>query len=244
MERVLMTNELRLVHFGPTLGVPDPSPFCVKAEAYLRMVGANYSLIRGVPMKSPRGQLPVLLHHRKVIAGSAEIVDYVRELHESPVDDWLSERQRIDAFHLLHSVEDYLYFLLLYQRWLLPKNFEVTRNMFFRGLNPILAFFVSRFVRRQARRRTVAQGVGRYSAEEIDRLAKEGVSMMSGHLGDKPYFMGDRPCWVDCSMFGFICNILIKESPDGAAKWGHEFGNLVEFEQRFRERYFPDFLKQ
>jgi glutathione S-transferase len=237
-----MSEELRLVHFGPVLGVPDPSPFCVKAEAYLRMVGANYSLVRGIPMKSPRGQLPVLLHQGQVIAGSGEIIDYVRELHQSPVDDWLADRQRIDAFHLVHAVEDYLYFCLLYQRWVLPNNFQVTQSYFFRGLNPVVTFFVSRLVRRQARQRAAAHGVGRYPAAEIDRRAKEAVGMLSGHLGDKPYFMGDEPCWVDCSMYGFVCNILLKGMPDGAGKWGHEFGNLVEFEQRFRERYFADFV--
>lgn len=233
-------EKMRLVHFGPAFGVPDPSPFCVKAEAYLRVTGASYTAIRGTPMKSPRGQLPVLLHQGRVIAGSDEIVHYVRAVTQSEVDDWLSDEQRTSAYHLVTSVEEYLYFLLIYQRWVLPGNFSVVAREFFSGVQPLLRPFLARYARHGARKRAIAQGVGRHPASEVDRRAREAVSHLSQHLGEKDFFFGERPCWVDCSMFGFIGGMLIEGMPEGASLWIREFDNLVAFESRFRSQYFPE----
>ena len=234
------SEQLRLVHFGPAYGRADASPFCVKAEAYLRMLGVEYDLVRGTPMKSPRGQLPVLLHRNEVVAGSSEIIDYLRGLHGSHLDDWLTDQQQVQAYHLLKSVEEHLYFLLLYQRWLSPKNFKLVENTFFADLNPIAKFLIARLVRRGARQRCVQQGLGRYSPQEINTLAEEAVTMLSRSLGDQDFFFGDKPCWVDCSMFGFITNLLISEFPDGVGAHTRTHENLVAYEQRFGKQFFSD----
>ena len=236
-------EEIRLIHFGRAYGVPDASPFCIKVEAYLRMLGLEYTLVRGNPTKSPRGQLPVLLHGSAVVAGSTEIVDYLRGFGGSHLDDWLSSEDQVHAYHLLRSVEEYLYFILLYQRWVLPGNFKLIAKNFFGKMNPVAAFFLSRFVRHGSKKRALAQGVGRYSPAEIDKLAYEGMDMMSRQLADKDFFFGDRPCWVDCSMYGFVANLLIPEFTDGACGRAGEFENLVAYEERFRELVFPDFGK-
>lgn len=232
----------RLVHFGRALGRPDGSPFCVKAEAYLRLHGVSYETVRGLPMKGPRGQLPVMYHGGEVVAGSQEIVDYLRAQSDH-VDGWLDPAQETSAYHLVKSVEEHLYFLLLYQRWLIPENFRVVQQVFFHDLHPLLRFLVSRFARRSARQRTIAQGLGRYSAAEIDRMTYLGLEMLSRSLGSKPFFMGDMPCWVDCSMFGFITNLMIPEFTKGAARWVRDFQNLVDYELRFAQAVFPDFLE-
>lgn len=232
----------RLVHFGRALGRPDGSPFCVKAEAYLRLQGVSYETVRGLPMKGPRGQLPVMFHRQEVVAGSQEIVEYLRA-RNGRVDGWLDPAQETSAYHLARSVEEHLYFLLLYQRWLIPENFKVVEQVFFQDLHPVMRFLVSRYARSGARKRTIAQGLGRYSPPEIDRMTYRGVEMLSRSLGSKPFFMGDLPCWVDCSMFGFITNLLIPEFRRGAGHWIRDFQNLVDYEVRFAEAVFPDFLE-
>ena len=234
---------LRLVHFGRAFGRADGSPFCIKAEAYLRLLGLNYELVRGNPMKSPRGQLPVLLHRGETIAGSQEIIDYLRAEFGTHVDDWLSDEHEVQAYHLVKSVEEYLYFLILYQRWVLNENFKLVERAFFADMHPVLRFVISRLARQGSKKRVMAQGVGRYTEAEIDALAYRSVSMLSRSLGDRPYLFGDRPCWADCSVFGFVTNLLAPGFSQGAAIWIREFDNLVCYERRFAEAVFPDFVE-
>ena len=45
--------------FGPMLGVPDPSPFCIKAMALLKMSGLPFEVVPGAdPRKAPKGKIP------------------------------------------------------------------------------------------------------------------------------------------------------------------------------------------
>lgn len=234
---------LRLVHFGPFYGLCDISPFCIKAEAYMRLLGLDYDLVRGDPRKSPRGQLPVLLHEGRTIAGSAELIDYLRALCGSHIDDWLTERDQVHAYHLLRSVEEHLYFLLVYQRWALKKNFKLVSDQLFASLSPFPRLFVPHVVRGRMLQRVRAQGVGRYSSGEIDQMAYRGVEMLSRYLGEQDYFFGAKPCWVDCSMYGFVASLLIPEFTEGVCARMGEFSNLIEFESRFRARVFPDYVE-
>jgi len=237
-----MNNDtrLRLVHFGQRYSVPDPSPFCAKAEAYLRMVGADYTTVEGSPIKAPRGQLPVLLHGKKVIAGSQEIVDYARVLHNDPVDSWLTEKQQAHAYHLAKSVEEFLYFCLLYQRWIISENFEVVKKSFFSAVPAFVRPLLAHVVRRGTKKRVMAQGIGRYTAEEIDQHGYQSLTMIATVLGEKSYFMGTEPCWVDASLYGFLGNVRLPQFTRGLGRRIGEFPTLVAFEERFRKRYFPE----
>ena len=238
-----MSVELKLVHFGRAFGRPDGSPFCVKPEAYLRLIDVPYDLVRGNPMKSPRKQLPVLLHGNKTIAGSQEIIEHLRAEFGNQVDAWLTQEQEVQGYHLAKSVEEYLYFLLLYQRWMLEENFQLVKRAFF-GEMPLLArFLIPILARRGSKQRLWGQGVGRYTAEEVDARAYEAVKNLSQTLGEKPFFLGDKPCWVDCSMYGFVTNLMIPDFPRGASLWVREFDNLVAYETRFTELAFPELLQ-
>ena len=38
---------IKLYQFKPAWGLPNPSPFCMKVETYLRMAGLSYGVING-----------------------------------------------------------------------------------------------------------------------------------------------------------------------------------------------------
>ena len=60
---------LRLFQFPPNFGVPNPSPFCLKVETWLRMAGMDYQ-VKTVfdPRKAPKGKLPFIELDGRVIA--------------------------------------------------------------------------------------------------------------------------------------------------------------------------------
>ena len=49
---------ITLYVFGPMLGLPDPSPMCMKAHALLKMAGHDYVVDTSGFNKAPKGKQP------------------------------------------------------------------------------------------------------------------------------------------------------------------------------------------
>ena len=59
---------ITLYIFGPNMGLPDASPFCIKAEVLLKMSGLPYRLdLKGFG-KAPKGKLPYIDDEGTIIA--------------------------------------------------------------------------------------------------------------------------------------------------------------------------------
>ena len=95
------------------------------------------------------------------------------------------------------------------------------------------------------KRTLYGQGIGRRSLEEIQHIARGDMMALSTLLGDKPFFLGNKPTTLDACVFGIIGNVLHGIREDG---WPNkmvkdEFPNLVAFSNRMKERYWPDWEK-
>src|SRR3974377_2326153 len=65
---------IKLFQFPRTFNVPNPSPFCMKAEILLKMSGLPYeSVVSGNPGKGPMGKLPAIEDEGRLI-GDSEII--------------------------------------------------------------------------------------------------------------------------------------------------------------------------
>jgi hypothetical protein len=50
---------IRLHQYPPMFGIPNPSPFCMKLETWLRMTRLPFEVVRVVdPRKGPKGRVP------------------------------------------------------------------------------------------------------------------------------------------------------------------------------------------
>lgn len=232
------------MHFGRFGGLPDPSPFCCKVEAYLRMTEVEYKRVPSLPHSAPRKQLPYIDDSGKKVADSTEIINYLRETRGDRFNDWLTSEQKNRAFLLQKATEEYFYFLLLYQRWILPGNFAVVKKGFFRKLPAPAKLIVPNLVRFGARQRLEKQGLGRISADDNERLSREFVDVLAETLGDQDYFLGARPCWLDASMFGFLVNVLASDFPEGVGAYARKKENLSSYVGRFMSLYFEDLMSR
>ena len=49
------------LHQSPAaFGISNPSPFCMKVETYLRMIGEPFEIKSADPRKAPKGKLPFI----------------------------------------------------------------------------------------------------------------------------------------------------------------------------------------
>jgi len=100
-------------------------------------------------------------------------------------------------------VEEHLYYVLLWTRWMTDEGWAMTRPAFF-GTLPVLPALV----RRKMRRDLVGQGVGRHGADEIVARGREDINALAQGLGAQRFFAGDEPGAIDATVYAFLANLL------------------------------------
>ena len=90
---------IKLYQYPPMFGLPNPSPFCMKLETWLRMTGLPFEIERIVdPRKGPKGKVPWVDDQGKKIADSAFIIEHLENAYgKSPETTSMRCRHRSDA---------------------------------------------------------------------------------------------------------------------------------------------------
>jgi glutathione S-transferase len=104
---------ITLYTFGPGFGLPDPSPFVMKAEVLLKIAGLSYRVDSKGFSKAPKGKLPYIDDDGERIADSTFIRWHLEKMHKVDFDRGLSEEQRAVAWAFERTAEDHLYWALL-----------------------------------------------------------------------------------------------------------------------------------
>lgn len=230
---------ITLYTFGPYFGLPDASPFVVKAMLLLKWAGLDYRVDTSGFRKAPKSKLPYINDNGQIVADSTFIRFHIEERHGHDFDQGLSPRDKAIGWAVEKMCEDHLYWAMIDVRWGHQANFDRGPRTFFDIAPGPLRPIIAKIVRRKALGSARAHGMGLHSRAEIERLAVEDIAAISNILGDKPYLMGDRPCAADASVFALLTGIFtpVFETPirDAAA----EFPNLAAYCERISREYFP-----
>jgi glutathione S-transferase len=230
---------ITLYTFGAAFGLPDASPFVTKAHVLLKMAGQPYQTNTKGYTKSPKSKLPFIDDDGTVVADSTFIRWHLEKKYGIDFDQGLSPEQRAMAWAAEKLIEDNLYWIGLYWRWMDDAAFAKVVSTMFKPLPQPFRTLVGHIARGRMRKSLQAQGTGRHSPEEMTAIGRQGMSALATLLGDKPYLMGDQPCSTDAMLFGAINSSLCPhfEHPMKAVIGAHP--NLVAYEARMRQRYFP-----
>lgn len=232
---------IKLYQFKPIWGLPNPSPFCLKIETYLRMTKIPYELVPNVDVrKAPKKKLPYIEHDGRTIADSHFIISYLERNFDQPLDKHLNGHQRATALAIRHLIEDNLYWAGVYSRWLDNNNWPTVKRDYFGSLPPVLRSFVPDLIRKRVRSDIYAQGLGHHTPDEIYQLGQEDVSALSTLLAEKEFFMGDKPCSLDASAYGLLANLLWVPVESPLKTHTEKLDNLVALCQRMKSRYFQE----
>lgn len=228
---------LRLLAFAPAMGMISPSPFSVKSLALLEMSGLPYERVNGDPRRAPKRKLPVLDDAGRLVADSHLIQAYLARVHGFDPDAHLTDENRAVSTAFRALVEDQLYWVLVYARWI--DNPKVARDAFFATLPAPLRNAVFGIVRRQVRAALHGQGLGRHERAQVYRIGTEGVAALAEHLGDKPYFLGGRPSGIDTALFGFLENVITPRLETPLKEAVMSYPKLVSYRDRFEAAQVP-----
>lgn len=247
---------ITLYGYGAGIGVRDPSPFVLKVHTYLRMAGIDYNSVDKVTnlQKAPKGKLPFIIDNPKnkkiskinkkgtVVADSGFIVDYLKttyaKTHHADIDAWLTPEQAATSYLIMKSLEENLYFCLVYARWVDDAGWAEVKAPFFGDLPAPVRLIIPQVARQSALKQAKAQGISRHSREEVRVIAKKTIDALAVVLDDKPYFMGDQPCTLDACTFGFLAQAVLctKRMFWAADVLAHD--NLVAYCQRVEGEFF------
>lgn len=231
---------IELHAFGPGFGLPDPSPFCMKADLLLQMSGLPFERKRGNMRKAPKGKLPMIVDNGETIADSTFIRLHLERRHGIDLDKGLTPEQRGAAWAVEKMLEDHLYWMVVQERWTVDANFDRGPRHFFQVVPAPLRPFVIAMIRRKVRQNLHAHGMGRYTPQERLELARQAVGAVAAVLGERRFLMRDEPCWADATVGAFMVAGLspLFESPLRGVIEDHP--NLVAYAARIRAAYFDD----
>ncbi len=236
-------NTLTLYQFRPMFGLPNASPFCMKLETYLRLANLRYQTVTLKSLRaSPTGKAPFIDDGGQAIADSGLIIAHLEAKHGHPVDGRLTLAQRAESLALQRMMEEHLYWVAVYMRWVDPETRAAwkphLREMF--GLPAWLTPLIARLSARGIAKVLRSQGVGRHPPEGIWRMGIADVQAMAHWLGQRPWGFGETPTVIDACLAAFIGNILKTpwENPLTAATRKHT--NLVSHTERLMARCFPE----
>jgi glutathione S-transferase len=230
---------IRLYQFAPALGLPNASPFCMKVETCLRMMGLPYQAVSAMPMKAPKGKLPYIEDDGITVADSGMIFDYLRGKYGDRLDGRLLASDRAIALALRRLMEENLYWAVLYSRWFEPDGWRRTREAFFSALPAPARGIVPLLARRGIWKELYGHGMGRHTPEEIARIGCADLTALADFLGDKPYFLGAEPTSLDATAYAFIANVLLVPGDSALKRHAAGHANLGTYCARMNERFYP-----
>ena len=230
-----------LYTFGPAFGLPDPSPFVMKGEMLLKLAKLPYEVNTKGFTRAPKGKLPFIEEDGAVVADSTLIRLHLEKKHHIDFDRGLSTRDRGVAWATEKMLEDHLYWVLVYWRWMKDVNFERGPANFFKRAPAIIRPFIKKHVRGKVRDTLHGHGISRHSEAEMTEMSDRALEAMSQILGDNPYLMGSAPCGADATAFAFIAGSLCPLFDSPAHAKARSLPNLSAFRDRMMAEFYPGF---
>jgi len=231
---------LKLHQFERTWGIPNLSHFCYKTETYLLMAGIQYEIKPGLPMNAPKGKLPYIEDGDTILGDSGFIVLYLKKKYHD-LDKGLSEAELALSLAMQRLLEEHLFWATMYSRWQYSDaNWQATKQAIFGVLPLSIRDEKADYYRPVIQQQIHGHGIGRHTAEEIFALGNQDIDALSACLGDKKYFLGDRPTTLDASAFGFLINTIGVPIESPIKEHALSKDNLTNFVDRIKAEYYQD----
>lgn len=229
------------LHQYPAIwGLPSLSPFCIKVEMYLRKQNIPYqTVVEKNPARGPKGKMPFIRDGELAIPDSSFILQHLhaKQMRQEQRDPQLEAKSL--AFQRM--IEEHLYFVLLYSRWIDPVGWEVLKRDFVSLFPPFIGLPFLHFLRSRLEKQAYQQGLGRHSQSEVYELGKQEIQALAVFLGEKKYFLGDEFSALDATAYAFLITILKQPIASELQMEVLRHENLVAYCAREEATCFSDF---
>lgn len=244
------TDVVYLYQFMRTPVIPSLSPFCLKVETWLRLVGLKYENVdHKMKFRSKKGQLPFVELNGEEIADSAIIIKQLGEKFNTDLDAGLTAEQKLIAHANILMIENHF-------AWIVRSMFSTCPEKYLQAYKadvkavmpayPVPAVVLNLLFKRKfkmAAKKVRAHGIGVHKPEEIQEFGQSDLKVLSDLLGDKEFFFGDKPSTMDVVAFAHLAQLVYMDSEIEVSLRDYlleNCSNLKNFCERVKERAFPD----
>ena len=194
---------------------------------------------------APKGKMPFVEIDGQRMGDSTLILERLSKEPGKDPDADLGRTERAVSHAFRRMIKENLYWVMAFDRWVTEENFSVVYtpvliDVFFAALPPEHQQAYVAATRKSMVDQTHAQGMGRHTVDEVQQIGMADLQAISDYLGDKPFFMGDKPTTVDATLYGYLANMLLVPIASKARDFGRTLPNLLAHCERMRARYFPE----
>jgi glutathione S-transferase len=232
---------IKLYQFPAAWGLPNPSPYCMKLEVYMRLAEIPYEIVTWQdPRKAPKGKLPMIEHDGHRLPDSEFALHFLAERATVDLDGHLSPAERAMGYAVQKMLDEGFYWTGVYSRWVDDRVWPTIKKQFFGHMPPVLRDILPALIRRKVKRDLHAQGIGRHSAKEVYFLADKYLRAVADILGDKPYLLGEKPTSFDATVYAFVANAIVPPFDTELRQSARSHANLVAYCERMKAAAFPE----
>ncbi len=233
---------ITLFGWGPMFGCPSPSPFVMKTDMQLQMLGVRFERAFANLDAVSKHKAPYVKDGDLLIQDSNFIrAHFEAKLGES-LNAGLDDEQRAAAWAMERMAEGDLTSTMAMERWLKDDNFAKGPALFFGDVPQAARAGVMQEVREGMETAMQQRGLGRHSEAERLQLASWDLEAIAVQLAAKPFLFGDAPSAADASVSAVLisCATEYFDTPLTGLVRGHT--NLVDYMDRMTADYFAEDL--
>jgi len=175
-----------LYGWGPMFDSPSPSPFVMKTDIQLQMLGVTFDRAIANLESVAKNKAPYVEDDGAIIEDSSFIRFHFERKLGKDLDEGLTQAQRGQAWAVERMLEDRLNLIMVHERWLDDANFNKGPRMFFMGVPEAARQQVCDGARNDLKAMMQGHGIGRHSREERMQLAGRDIAAVAAMLGDQP----------------------------------------------------------
>jgi glutathione S-transferase len=224
---------------GAMFGLPHPSPFVTKADVLLKMSGVPYA---EAPMSfsgAPKAKIPYIKDGERVLGDSYFIRRHLEINYGADFTGGYSADKLAQSWAIERMVEEHLYFLMVYDRWMDDENFAKGPAQYFKAVPAPIRPIVRTMIRRKVRKMLLAQGLGRHNAAERLELGKSDVDAIVQLLGSNTYFLGDKISGADATLFGSLQSASSPYFKNELGAYIRTRPTIMAYLERMQMKFYP-----
>ena len=232
---------MRLFTFAPAWGLPTAGPFGLKLEMCLRMLGVPYERTsENDNRKGPKRKSPWIEDGHFRLGDTELILDYVQRTRGLEVDDTLSPLEGARSQILRSMLEEHYHQIFEYELVVLNDGFVHLRKIFEGSMSAPMVALAGPLIRRGFKKHLFERGIARHAPEQVAAMGRADIDALATWLGDREWFVADRPTRADASAFGLLAVSIRSPLATPVCSYARSKANLVAFVDRALARFFPE----
>lgn len=235
---------ITLYQYLPAWTVPCISPYVTKVAYYMTMAGLRFDTkpqdLTQLDRDTPAGKLPCIKDvDGTFVNDSTHIIEYLQQKYGNPLGEGVTPAERATMLAFNRMIDEHTYWTAVIQpRWRETANWEIYLRIIAgsQDVPPALRAFADDF-RFRILNEFMNGGWGRQPAEALYKRARADIDALSDFLGDKPFFMGSQPRWVDAPVLSILRHTIDTPFSFDTKDYAAGKKNLVAYMGRMKDRF-------